>query len=129
MLVREGERLLNANGIITKDEMYKIMRHLAEKLVQYEDAEEQDWLLHLPCNVGDTIYYISEGFVEPCTVEVIFLADYIDKDGNSSYMAEIHFDREDCPYVSTEIYFTDFGKSVFLTKDEAEQKLKKMENK
>lgn len=97
------------------------------KLADYEDLEEQGRLLKLPCKVGDTVYYISEGFVEPCTIEVIFLADYTDKNGNCSYMAEIHYDREDCPYVSTEIYFTDIGKTVFLAKSEAEAKLKKIE--
>ena len=96
------------------------------KLADYEDLEEQGRLLKLPCKVGDTVYYISEGFVEPCTIEVIFLADYTDKNGNCSYMAEIHYDREDCPYVSTEIYFTDIGKTVFLAKSEAEAKLKKL---
>lgn len=39
-------------------------------------------------------------------------------------MAEIYYNREDCPYVSTEIYFTDIGKTVFLTESEAEAKLK-----
>lgn len=97
------------------------------KLADYEDLEEQGRLLKLPCKVGDTVYYISEGFVEPCTIEVIFLADYTDKNGNCSYMAEIHYDREDCPYVSTEIYFTDIGKTVFLAKSEAEAKLKELE--
>lgn len=96
------------------------------KLADYEDLEEQGRLLKLPCKVGDTVYYISEGFVEPCTIEVIFLADYTDKNGNCSYMAEIHYDREDCPYVSTEIYFTDIGKTVFLAKSEAEAKLKEL---
>ena len=100
--------------------------NIIEKLAQYEELEEQGLLLRLPCKVGDTVYYISEGFIEPCTVEAIFLADYTDKDGNCSYMAEIHFDREDCPYVSTEIYFTDIGKTVFLTKAEAEKKLNEM---
>lgn len=95
---------------------------LKNALGKYEDAEDQGLLLRLPFKVGDTVYYISEGFIEPCTVEVIFLADYTDKDGNCSYMAEIHYDREDCPYVSTEIYFTDIGKTVFLTQSEAEQK-------
>ena len=104
------------------------MADLRERLKEYEDAEEQGLLLRLPCKVGDTVYYISEGFIELCTVEVIFLADYTDKDGNISYMAEIHFDREDCPYVSTEIYFADIGKTVFLTQAEAEQKLKEMES-
>ena len=96
------------------------------KLAEYEDLEEQGLLLWLPCKVGDTVYYISEGFIEPCTVETIFISDYTDKDGNCSYMAEIHYDREDCPYVSTEIYFTDIGKTVFLTQAEAEQKLKEL---
>lgn len=81
------------------------------------------------CKVGDTVYEICEGFIEPCTVEVIFIADYKDKEGNSSYMAEIHYDREDCPWVSTEIFFTDIGKTVFLTKTAAEQALKEMEGK
>lgn len=102
---------------------------LKNALGKYEDAEDQGLLLRLPFKVGDKVYYISEGlFIEPCTVEVIFLADYTDKDGNSSYMAEIHFDREDCPYVSTEIYFTDIGKTVFLTQSEAEQKLNELAN-
>ena len=100
--------------------------NIIEKLAQYEKLEEQGLLLRLPCKVGDTVYYISEGFIEPCTVEVIFLADYTDKDGNCSYIAEIHFDREDCPYVSIEIYFTDIGKTVFLTKEEAKKKLNEM---
>ena len=96
------------------------------KYKEYENLEEQGLLLRLPYKVADTVYYISEGFIEPCTVEAIFLADYTDKDGNCSYMAEIHFDREDCPYVSTEIYFTDIDKTVFLTKEEAEKKLNEM---
>lgn len=97
------------------------------KLADYEDLEEQGRLIKLPCKVGDTVYYISDGFVEPCTIEVIFLANYTDKNGNCSYMAKIHYDREDCPYVSTEIYFTDIGKTVFLAKSEAEAKLKELE--
>lgn len=107
-------------------EMKKILK-IAEKLKEYEDLEEQGLLLRLPCKVGDTVYYISEGFIEPCSVETIFLVDYMDENGNCSNMAEIHYDREDCPYVSTDIYFTDIGKTVFLTQTEAEQKLKEME--
>ena len=29
IIVKEEEKVLNSNGIIKKDEMYKIMRHLA----------------------------------------------------------------------------------------------------
>ena len=101
---------------------------MVQKLGEYEDAEEQGFVLRLPFKVGDIVYYIDEGFIEPCTVEVIFLADYKDKDGNNSNMAEIHYKREDCPYVLTEIYFTDLGKTVFLSPEEAEQALKNMES-
>lgn len=102
------------------------MADLRERLKYYEDLEEKREYLKLPCAVGDTVYEICEGFIEPCTVEVIFLADYKDKDGNYSYMMEIHYDREDCPWVSTEVYFTDIGKTVFLTKKEAQEALKKI---
>ena len=97
------------------------------KLAEYEDLEEQGKLLKLPCAVGDAVYEICDGFIEPCTVEVIYLADYKDEAGNSSYMIEIHYNREDCPWVSTEVYFTDIGKTVFLTKEEAEAALKELE--
>ena len=45
ILVKEEERLLSAKGFIDKDEMYKIMRHLAEKLYEYENAEENGLIL------------------------------------------------------------------------------------
>lgn len=77
-----------------------------------------------PVKIGQTVYYIFDGFIEPCTVEVIFLSDYEDKDGNCTYKADIHFDRADCPYTEAEIYFTDIGKTIFLTKQEAEKALK-----
>lgn len=97
-----------------------------EKLAAYEDAEEQGLFLRLPCKVGDKVYLISENFIEPCTVETIFLGNYRDRNGNWCNMAEIHYDRDDCPYVSTEIYFTDIGETVFLTESEAEAKLAEM---
>lgn len=104
-------------------------RHkVLQKLTDYEDLEEQSLLLKLPFKVGDTVYYISEGVIEPCTVEVIFLSDYIDNEGKHSNMAEIHYDRKDCPYVSTEIYFSDIGKTVFLTQNQAEEALNSLQS-
>lgn len=97
------------------------------KLAAYEQAEEQGFLLRLPCKVGDTVYQISENFIEPCTVETIFLGNYKDRNGNYCNMAEIYYDRYDCPYTSDEIYFTDIGKTVFLTQEEAEARLAEME--
>lgn len=103
------------------------LTEIIEKLGNYEDAEEQGLLLRLPCKVGDKVYQISENFIEPCTVETIFLGNYRDRNGNWCNMADIHYDRDDCPYVSTEMYFTDIGETVFLTETEAEAKLAEME--
>ena len=125
---RLTEKIGNTNCVKGCGSNCKTIDDVIDKLAEYEGLEEQGRLIKLPCKVRDTVYYISEGFIEPCTVETIFISDYTDKYGNCSYMAEIHFDREDCPYVSTEIYFTDIGKTIFLTKDEAEQKLKEMES-
>ena len=127
-LAYRGSETMTEDGLIRPSYSDYPTRRIIERLAEYEDLEEQGLLLRLPCKVGYTLYYISDGFIEPCTVETIFISDYTDKDGNCSYMAEIHFDREDCPYVSTEIYFTDIGKTVFLTQAEAEQKLKEMES-
>lgn len=112
---------------LAKDGRYKALEEIAERLANREQAEEQGLLLRLPCKVGDKVYQISENFIEPCTVETIFLGNYRDRNGNWCNMAEIHYDRDDCPYVSTEIYFTDIGETVFLTETEAEAKLKEME--
>ena len=37
----EEERLLNVNKIIGKEDMYKIMMHLTEKLAEYENMHEK----------------------------------------------------------------------------------------
>ena len=102
---------------------------LGENFIESVSEKIADYLLENgiivpPVKVGQTVYYIFDGFIEPCTVEVIFLSDYEDKDGNCTCMADIHFDRDDFPYTVAEIYFTDIGKTVFLTKEQAEKALK-----
>ena len=96
----------------------------AEMIQNVADYLLQNGVIVPPVKVGQKVYYILDEFIEPCAVKVIHLGDYTDKDGNWSCTAEIHFDREDCPYVTTEIYFTDIGKKVFLTKEAAEKALK-----
>ena len=131
----EDERFQNDTYFIELDEgtarilnpwaIHRVVAGKAiDKFAEYENAEEDGRLLVLPCKVGDTVYELCDGFVEECTVETIYIADYTDREGKSSYMAEIHYDREDCPYVSEEIYFSDIGKTVFLTQEAAEQALK-----
>lgn len=73
-----------------------------EKLAAYEDAEEHGLLLRLPCKVGDTVYHIAgRRILEVENVNLFFL------------LLSVAEGR--------------FGKTVFLTCDEAEAKLKEME--
>lgn len=82
----------------TQSEMKKILK-IAEKLKEYEDAEEQGLLLKLPCPIGTTVYAI-----------------YDNKVTKGALIRQ-----------SSICFLDDFGKTVFLTKEEAEQKLKEME--
>lgn len=86
------------------------------KLAEYEDLEEQGLLLRLPCKVGDTVYYRTNKYILPVEINEINIS-------NSDVIYNGYFMK--CTY---EFDNSDFGKTVFLTQVEAEQKLKEMES-
>lgn len=72
---------------------------VVEKLAEYEDLEEQGLLVRLPCKVGTPLYYISEyPGVKPFIV------------------SGIKFRLND---------LNRFGKEFFLTKNDADDELKR----
>ena len=94
------------------------MADLREKLKEYEDLDEQGLLLRLPCKVGDTVYSIAnDGKIYPvkATREVRIVNGVL------------HIICESCRY-SDLVSYDDVGKTVFLTQEEAEQKLKEKES-
>nr|DAF80337.1 MAG TPA: hypothetical protein [Bacteriophage sp.] len=94
------------------------MADLREKLKEYEDIEEQGRLLKLPCKVGDTVYGISMGKIIKLAVNEISIF-YMK--GEKIINVKCQNDDMFRNYIETE-----FGKTVFLTKSEAEAKLKKL---
>ena len=91
-----------------------------DKLAEYEDLEEQGLLLRLPCKVGDIVYSITRDFISEytiCSIEVY----------NDGFF--FCWKCEKGIYINVR-GFTNYqiGKDVFLTKSEAEQKLKEMES-
>lgn len=94
----------------------KKILNLATKLKEYEDLEEQGRLIKLPCKVGDTVYGISMGKIISLTVNEfsIFCLK-----GEEIINAKCQSNDEFRNYVERE-----FGKTVFLTRVEAEAKLK-----
>ena len=91
---------------------------MVQKLGEYEDLVEQGLLLRLPCKVGDTVYSIAnDGKIYPVKVtrEVRIVN------------GGLHIICESCRY-SDLLSYDDIGKTVFLTQEEAAQKLKEMES-
>ena len=100
---------------------------LARKLAEYEDLEEQGLLLRVLCKVGDTLYYPSGYFniVIPIRLNEIVMS-FVGLDTYSFQYNCCSFDACGDVYEEYEFDLNDFGKTVFLTQEEAEQKLKEM---
>ena len=74
-----------------------------KRLMEYEDEEEQGLLLRLPCKVGETVYRLQ------------YVDDWEKPGFFTLGVAETTFS----------IYLlSEFGKTVFLTREEAEAALK-----
>ena len=85
-------------------------------LAEYEDLEEQGLLLRLPCPIGTTVYN---------TTWWDDVQEKVKVDGKTFYRTVHKHKVSKSIFSLVDIY--DFGKTVFLTKAEAEQKLKEME--
>lgn len=85
-----------------------------DRLAEYEDMEEQGLLVRLPCKIGATVYRFQRYFndatlkseikIKPCVVESVSTKCIITTD----HMVML---------------FSNFGKTVFLTREEAEKAL------
>lgn len=93
-----------------------------DKLAEYENLEEQGRLIKLPCKVGDTVYAIGFNNNKPIIYESVVLRILITE-------KEIVFNvKVDEFEINSQLKQSMFGKTVFLTQSEAEQKLKEMES-
>ena len=102
---------------------YKDLEEIAERLANREDAEKQGLPLRLPCKVGDTLYFAHHDRV--ISLEVLSVKYHAEAENHGVFIREkLTIDVEG---VSAEIDFCDIGKTVFLTREEAESKLKEME--
>lgn len=103
---------------------------LRERLKMFEDKLENGTLIELPCKVGDTVYsYCYEfGYILPYFVENINISFLANDRTFISFEANSHADETDELLDDIDFDLEDIGKNVFLTKDEAEQKLKELQN-
>lgn len=89
-----------------------------EKLADYEDLEEQGLLVRLPCKVGDDLYCIVNGEVKKLKVHSFGVPDFEIIDIEFKYVDGFKIVR----------FVGEVGKTVFLTREEAEKKLEEIQN-
>lgn len=132
---------------------YPVLNAVADKLGEYERAEEQGMLVRLPCKVGDIVYVDSE--ILP--IEDMVCHEDVDNKIPSYFQGRVVSFRfakrnwvkiavkakwlyewiddetgEESDYIEHEKNFSiplsTIGKTVFLTREEAEKTLEEMKN-
>ena len=116
-LTYRGSETMTEDGWIKPSYSCYSTKRIIEKLAEYEDLEGQGLLVRFPVPIGTTVYEfeplnkIVKGFTARTVIKYTMYDDSIWFNFADGYMKNIK----------------DFGKTVFLTKAEAEQKLKEME--
>lgn len=123
------ERLTERNPLWIDDELWERACEpdceeidvVYRKLKDYEDAEEQGLLLRLPCKVGDIVYKVNKASKKISKHRVLKIE--IEKMEGTDFTTQIWFENYDFTFAHR------FGEVIFFTREEAEAKLKEMEEK
>lgn len=105
------------------DNIAQRLANCEQRLKHYEDLEKQGKLLKLPCAVGDTVYRINTGKKEPI-ISMLVIGVAIRNENKLVIQTEDIEDDGHNLYSNNSI-----GKTVFLTREEAEAALKELEGK
>lgn len=126
-ILAQDKNILNDN-VEESEECAKEHEQLAEwliKLKEYQDLEADGRLARLPCKVGDVVYRINIGAMKP--VIPLRVVEYRFKIvGNCIREKICCSDDFLCKQPSIIYYAEDIGNKVFITKSEAESKLKEL---
>ena len=99
---------------------------LLEELKSYKEAEEQELLVRLPCKVGDIIWDNDFGYPQSYEIKAFsygFCDSYVEPDIED----QIIFYYENYIGSITGVFpMSEIGKTVFLTREDAEKKLEEM---
>ena len=97
-----------------------------DELQVFKDKQEQGLLISLPCKVGDIVYLIKHCMVECKKKPIECVVDELTINGSGCHAIlsgnEVFYAMQRFSGVSIE----DFGKTVFVTRSEAESALAKM---
>lgn len=118
--------IVRENGYVVDNPTFERCAKAIDKLGELEDAEESGLMVRLPCKVGDLLheageseiytYIVDEIHVEQDSKVIVYALEY-DADLHRVYQNGYRYDN------------CDFGKTVFLTREEAESAIKERDSK
>lgn len=122
---------IKTNCIKCAEEHMQLVKWL-EELKFYKEAEEQGLLVKLPCKVGDMVWDNDFGYPESYEIKA-FSYGYCDSyvEPGIGIEDEIIFYYENYTHsisITGAFPMSEIGKTVFLTREEAEKKLEEMKN-
>lgn len=91
----------------------------------YEDLEEQGLIVRLPCKVGSYIYRVTGDKRKKAPDKCEVVGVWLSEDERSSRVHLYCLTNKGLWY-STELPLSEFGKTLFVEKAEAEKKLKEL---
>ncbi len=107
-------------------ERHERLAEWLEELKSYKDLEEQGLLVRLPCKVGDIVWDNDFGYPESYEIKA-FSYGYCDSYVEPDIEDQIIFYYENYSGSITGAFpMSEIGKTVFLTREEAEKKLEEM---
>ena len=126
-LVNEAAVQMELDNCKECSENYKQIAEYLEELKSYKDLEEQGLLVRLPVATGTNVYVVKS------FIDCIYDYEHCEATQKWKCEEDIQCEYEKKKYYVKEIKFTStmknyIGKSIFLTREEAEKKLEEMKN-
>ena len=128
---KERNTILIPNSFISSTdcaEKYEQVAKWLEELKSYKETEEQGSLVRLPCKVGDMVWDNDFGYPESYEIKA-FSYGYCDSYVEPDTEDQIIFYYENYSgSIAGAFPISEIGKTVFLTREEAEKKLEEFRN-
>lgn len=120
---------LKENGTFTGLELAKLAI-MQKELKEYKDLEKHGLLVRLPCKVGDMVLDNDFGYPEPYEIKAFsygYCDSYIEPDVGIEDEIIFYYENS-IGSIAGAFPMSEIGKTVFLTREEAEKKLDEVKN-